>query len=121
LNNKELVKHYYEVIVSSNMLDELPNYLREDDVQEMCKHLLAIRNTYPDFSIHITRQFEDGEYIISEFVMKGTHKGEFLGIKPTYKIVEIVGVNIDRVKNGLIIEHKGAANTLEAFIEKGII
>jgi predicted ester cyclase len=53
----------------------------------------------------IIRQFEDGDTIISEFIMKGTHKGEFIGITPTNKIIEITGVDIDRVVDGKIVEH----------------
>ena len=43
--------------------------------------------------------------------MRGTHKGEFVGITPTNKILEITGIDIDKVTSGKIAEHSGAANT----------
>ena len=49
----------------------------------MRKHLVALKETYPDYAMKIIRQYSDGDYVISEFIMRGTHKGEFIGIKPT--------------------------------------
>ena len=53
--------------------------------------------------------------------MRGTHKGEFVGIKPTNKILEITGIDIDKVIDGKIVEHGGAANTFETFIEHHLV
>ena len=129
MNHKDIVKYFYEVIVSENMLDELPEYIAEDCVQRigekeifigiegMKQHLLALKKTYPDYTIKIVRQYAAENYIISEFVMKGTHKGEFIGITPTNKVLEITGVNIDKLIDGRIVEHSGAANTFETFLE----
>ncbi len=133
MNNKELIRRFYEVVVSGNLLDEIPQYISEDCMlrtgddtnvykrQGMRQHLIAVRKTYPDYSMKILRQYEDGDVIISEFIMRGTHKGEFIGITPTNKVIEITGVDIDRVMNGKIIEHGGAANTFDAFWNNGLI
>ena len=133
MNNAELVKTFYEVIVSENRLDELDRYISDDCVQKvgekeihigivgMRKHLVALKETYPDYAMKIIRQYSDGDYVISEFIMRGTHKGEFIGIKPTNKVLEITGVDIDKVIDGKIVEHGGAANTFETFIEHHLV
>ena len=133
MNNAELVKTFYEVIVSENRLDELERYISDDCVQKvgekeihigivgMRKHLVALKETYPDYAMKIIRQYSDGDYVISEFIMRGTHKGEFIGIKPTNKVLEITGVDIDKVIDGKIVEHGGAANTFETFIEHHLV
>ncbi|NDO45262.1 ester cyclase [Clostridium sp. MD294] len=133
MNNAELVKAFYEVIVSENRLDELDRYISDDCVQKvgekeihigivgMRKHLVALKETYPDYAMKIIRQYSDGDYVISEFIMRGTHKGEFIGIKPTNKVLEITGVDIDKVIDGKIVEHGGAANTFETFIEHHLV
>ena len=71
----------------------------------MRQHLEAVKKTYPDYTMKIIRQFEDGETVISEFIMRGTHKGEFLGITPTNKVIEMTG----------------AVNTFDAFWTNGLI
>ena len=131
--SKELIRRFYEVVVSGNLVDEIPQYISKDcmlrtgdhtsfiGVEGMRQHLLAVRKTYPDYSMKIIRQYEDGDVIISEFIMRGTHKGEFIGITPTNRVIEITGVDIDKVLNGKIIEHGGAANTFDAFWNNGLI
>ena len=85
------------------------------------QHVMALRQTYPDYTMRILRQYSDGDYVISEFVMQGTHKGDFMGIKPSNKVLEIVGVDIDKVIAGKIVEHGGAANTFECFWQNKLI
>lgn len=133
MDNKDIVKYFYEVIVSENMLDELSKYISEDCVQRsgektffmgidgMKQHLIALKKTYPDYTMNIIRQHVADEYIISEFIMKGTHKGDFAGITPTNKVLEITGIDIDKVIDGRIVEHGGATNTFETFFEHHLI
>ena len=133
MSNKDIIKYFYEVIVSENLLDELHKYISEDCVQRvgekayfigtegMKQHLLAIKQTYPDYTLKIIHQYTDGDYVISEFIMRGTHKGDFLGITPTNKVLEITGVDIDRVVNGKIVEHSGSTETFETFWTNGLI
>ena len=133
MNNKDIVKYFYEVIVSENLLDELPKYIAEDCVQRvgekeifmgidgMKQHLVALKKTYPDYTMKIIRQYVTDDYVISEFIMRGTHKGEFIGITPTNEVLEITGVDIDKVIDGKIVEHGGATNTFETFFEHHLI
>lgn len=133
MDNKDIVKYFYEVIVSENMLDELSKYISEDCVQKigektffigidgMKQHLIALKKTYPDYTMKIIRQHVADEYIISEFIMKGTHKGDFAGITPTNKLLGITGIDIDKVIDGRIVEHGGATNTFETFFEHHLI
>ena len=133
MNNKDIVKYFYEVLVSENLLDELPKYIADDCVQRvgekeifmgidgMKQHLVALKKTYPDYTMKIIRQYVTDDYVISEFIMRGTHKGEFIGITPTNEVLEITGVDIDKVIDGKIVEHGGATNTFEAFFEHHLI
>ena len=133
MEKKDIVKYFYEVIVSKNRLDALFRYVSEDCVQRvgekeifigidgMKQHLLALRRTYPDYTMKIIRQYTADDYVISEFIMRGTHRGDFVGITPTNQVLEITGVDIDKVVDGRIVEHGGAANTFETFFEHHLI
>ena len=44
-----------------------------------------------------------------------------IGIKPTGKRLVFTGVDIDKVIDGLIVEHGGAVNTFETLFEAGMI
>ena len=133
MNEKELVRYFYEVVVTENRLNELPQFISENCTGRagenvfhsgpagMKQHLLSLRQTYPDVAVKVIRQYQDGNVVISEVVMTGTHSGEFLGITPTHEVLEINGVNIDTVSDGKIVEHAGAANTFDTFFEHHLI
>lgn len=133
MNNQEIAKYFYEHITSNNLVDELSEYIADDcvvrigesivpvGVEGMKRHMIDVRKTYPDLKMTIIRQFTDGDTVISEFIMEGTHLGEWLGMKPSGKVLRISGVDIDRFVNGKIVEHGGAVNTFESLFEAGII
>lgn len=130
----EKIKYFYEVISStSNRFDEVDNYVSTDctakvgetsipiGLEGMRQHLIDVRKTYPDMKLRVIRQFVDHDYVISEVIMEGTHLGEWLGIKPTGKKLQIAGINIDKIKEGKIIEHGGAASVFDTFWSEKII
>ena len=133
MDHKGIIKYFYEVVVSQNRLEDLFKFISEDcvlrtgekeiliGVDGMKQHLLVLRETYPDYTMKIVRQYTADDYVISEFVMKGTHKGNFAGITPTNQVLEITGVDIDKVIDGRIVEHGGAANTFETSFEHHLI
>lgn len=132
-NIKEIARKFYEEVVSKNEFEQVKNYVSENFVVKngteeiplgidgMMNHIKATKKTYPNYTMKIIRQFSDGDYVISEFIMTGTHEGEWLGIKPTHKKLSISGINIDKISDGKIVEHGGAANTFETFWENNLI
>ncbi|HMI86130.1 MAG TPA: ester cyclase [Polyangiaceae bacterium] len=49
---------------------------------------------FPDFKIGESHVYAKGETVVIEWVMNGTHKGEFMGIKPTGKPVGVRGATM---------------------------
>ncbi|WP_018752041.1 ester cyclase [Paenibacillus sanguinis] len=133
MDHVEKVRFFYESITSEHLMDEVPHYVSDQcvirtgekiipvGIEGMKQHMIEVRQTYPDLKMLITAQYCDGDYVISEFIMEGTHQGEWLGMKPSGKKLCITGVNIDKVLNGKIVEHGGAANTFEALFAAKII
>ena len=130
---KVLVRRYYEEIINTGNVDLLPQFISPDYVEVYNdtrypmglegarEHVLGGRKTYPDLHLTIERQIAEGEWVVSCVTARGTHKGIWMGMKPTGKKVEITLVNVDRVVDGLIVEHGGAANMLEPLLEIGAI
>ena len=133
MEKKDIVKYFYETIVSENLLEELPQFIAEDCVVKvgeqiipvgidgMKQHLVDVKKTYPDYTMKILKQYADGDYVISEFIIEGTHEGEWIGIKPTHKRLSFTGVDIDKVVDGKIAEHGGAVNTFDTLYEENLI
>ena len=133
MKSAERIKYFYETVISENQIERMAEFISPEccvkmgeklipvGIEGIKEHIKATKQTYPDYRMKITKQFCDGDYVISEFVMRGTHKGEFIGITPTNKVLEITGVDIDKVIDGKIVEHGGAANTFETFFEHHLI
>ena len=59
---------------------------------------------FPDLRIVLEEIWDAGESIAYRFKATGTHLGAFLGFTPTGRPVNIEGLGIDRIENGLFIE-----------------
>ena len=131
--NKELVRRYYEEIVSEVRIDDLPSFISSDYVEvyrsqrhasglEGAKrHILGVHETYRGLRIVVEHQIAEGDWVVSQITARGTHVGSWMGMKPTGRAVEFTGVNVDKVIDGRIVEHGGAANMLEPLLEIGAI
>ena len=131
--NKLLVRRYYEEVVSTGNVDLVESFVAPEyaevfngernvvGIDGAKAHILGVRQTYPDLRIEVERQIAEGEWVVSCITARGTHQGLWLGIKPTGKAVAFTGVNVDRVVDGRIVEHGGAANLLGPLLEIGAI
>jgi predicted ester cyclase len=130
---KTLVRRYYEEIVSTGAVHRVPEFISTDysevynnvtypvGIDGAKEHILGVRRTYPDLRVTVEQQIAEGEWVVSRVTARGTHEGVWLGMPPTGKVLEMTGVNVDRVVRGLIVEHGGAANLLEPLLEAGAI
>lgn len=130
---KDLVRRYYEEVVSTGDLTRVADFISPDyvevyddvrhplGIEGARQHILGVRRTYPDLTLHVVQQVAEGPLVVSQVLMRGTHAGEWLGIAPTGKHMVVTAVNIDRVVDGRIVEHGGAANLLEPLLRAGAI
>ncbi len=131
--NKTLVRRFYEEIVNTGNIENIETFISENYVEiyngkrhesgiaGAKAHILGVRETYPDLHISIEQQIAEGEWVATCITARGTHQGSWMGIKPTGKSVAFTGVNVDRVVNGRIVEHGGAASMLEPLLEIGAV
>lgn len=59
---------------------------------------------FPDLRFMVEDQIAEGEKVVTRWTLRGTHRGEFLGIAPTGKLVTITGVSIWRFADGKGVE-----------------
>jgi predicted ester cyclase len=131
--NKSLVRRYYEEVVNTGDVDRLTEFVSHDFVEVhggqrhpvglagAKEHVVGVRETYPDLHLTVERQIAEGEWVATCVTARGTHRGVWLRMRPTGKRLEMTAVNIDRVVDGRIVEHGGAANLLEPFLEIGAL
>jgi predicted ester cyclase len=132
--NKLLIRRFIEEVVNTGDVSRLNEFVAPDfrdlndpsnriaGIEGCRQHILAVRTTYPDLHLTIENQIAEEDLVATLVTMTGTHRGEWPpGAKPTNKRVRITAVNINRVRDGHIVEHVGAANELGPFLEIGLI
>jgi predicted ester cyclase len=131
--NKRLVQQFYEDVVSTGDVNRVAEFVAAECVETdglarvnsgidgMVEHVRGVRGVYPDLRITVDRQIAEGEWVASLITARGTHQGEWLGMKPTGRTLVFTGVNVDHVVDGKIVEHGGAANMLLPFLDAGAI
>lgn len=65
----------------------------------------ALVAAFPDLHVEVEDLVTDGGKVVTRYSVRGTHKGELMGIPPTGRQVSIGGIAIDRFENGRSIEH----------------
>ncbi|MDP9368757.1 MAG: ester cyclase [Chloroflexota bacterium] len=114
-SNKELVCHFLEEVVNRGNTKLLPELVALDHVRHapdgdlygpegMRIELHEWRLGFPDLELAIEDLIEEGDRVVSRFVLRGTHRGVFLATPATGQRVEVVGIGVDRIQQGRLAE-----------------
>lgn len=66
--------------------------------------LAATLAAFPDASVRVSRWIVDGDTVVTEEVLQGTHQGPFAGLPPSGRRIRIPMVHVTRVRDGRIVE-----------------
>ncbi|HLZ57026.1 MAG TPA: ester cyclase [Ktedonosporobacter sp.] len=89
-----------------------------DGVVELIK---TWRTAFPDGQMNTPVIFTEGELIAALLLWSGTHLGDFYGIPPSGKKVDVMGVGIDRIVDGKIVEGWGEVDMLGLMRQVGAV
>jgi predicted ester cyclase len=62
------------------------------------------REAFPDFHDSIDDQIAEGDKVVTRFAFTGTRRGVLMGLEPTNKRATWMGIVIDRLEQGKIVE-----------------
>ena len=133
MDNKTIVRKYYEELLNTGDTSNIEKYIDENyeeihdgvryklGIDGAREHIEGVRNVYPDIQLKIENQISEGDWVATIYSVTGTFEKAWLGIKPTGEKITYTGVNVDRLKDGKIVEHGGAANLLGPLLDAGVI
>ena len=64
----------------------------------------TLYTAFPDISFAFNHMVAEEDKVAFQDILRGTHKGEFMGIAPTGKKVEMINTCIVRIANGKLME-----------------
>ena len=73
-------------------------------IEEIKQVNVGLRAAFPDSHYTVEDMIAEGDKVVTRWTVRGTHKGEMMGIKATGKTIETPGINISRIEGGKIAE-----------------
>jgi predicted ester cyclase len=76
---------------------------------------------FPDVRWSAEEQVAEADKVLTRFVWRGTHRGEFAGIAPTEERVEVWGMVLDRIADGKVVESRILHDTVSMLQQMGVM
>jgi steroid delta-isomerase-like uncharacterized protein len=76
---------------------------------------------FPDLRFTVEDTVAEKDKLVASWTISGTHKGEFMGIRPTNKKVSIEGITIHYLANGKIIDSHTSWDALGLMRQLGVL
>ncbi len=79
------------------------------------------RESFPDWHSTFEELIAEGDRVAERWTGRGTHRGEFQGIAPTGRRVEVPGSVFYRIVDGKIVEFRGQLDMMGLMQQLGVI
>ena len=132
-SNKTVVTDFIDGLFSKGDLGAVDTYLAEDfinndppfgvttDREGMRAAGAMMRAAFPDWHSDQHALIAEGDLVVERFTASGTHRGEVMGVPPSGNTVSLPGINIFRVRDGLIVERWGRLDELGLLRQLGVV
>ncbi|HZB82015.1 MAG TPA: ester cyclase [Rubrobacteraceae bacterium] len=109
-----------------DLVDDLlsPGFVRYDPyieagevrgAQIVKENIVWFHNALPGMTCTVEEQVAEGDKVVSRWMVRGTHRGEFFGVAGTGNRLEFTGMQIDRFdESGRIVEERAQFDLLGA-------
>ena len=127
--NKTIVRRVYEIISTGDFdrAEEIVDGSAPDNellpgdpparlIDTFKETFSEAREGFPDLIVSVEDVIAEGDRVTARVTMRGTHQGEFQGIAPTGKRVEVRALDMFCIEDGKIVEHWGHADDPSAIL-----
>ncbi len=80
-----------------------------------------IRSAFSGWNFTVEDLIAEGDKVVLRGTFRGVHTGEFFGIPPTGREVEISGIHILTIKDGMVTEHWANNDDLKLMRQLGVM
>jgi predicted ester cyclase len=131
--NKEIAGRLHEEVINQKNLPALDDYVAADVIWHNAPPGLApgmegykqffpmLYAAFPDYHATIEDAIAEGDKVVHRFEGRGTHKGEWMGIAPTGKQVNVTGIIIYRIAGNKIVEEWTQYDAMGVMIQLGAV
>ncbi|RAI58660.1 ester cyclase [Roseicella frigidaeris] len=131
-DNKQLARDYFRAFLARDLAwfetHVEPGFRRHDPglpfevigpqgVERLADALLP---AIPDMRLDIEDIVAEGEKVLVRLTIRGTHRGELLGIMPTGKSLEVAVLDLFHIRKGRLAEHWALLDNLGMLRQLGV-
>jgi steroid delta-isomerase-like uncharacterized protein len=114
--NKELIYRWFEEVWNQGRIEVIDQLFAEDGLAHGLAGdplvgptgfkalVVTLRAAFPDIHITVEDIISEGDRVAARVVVRGTHQGDYLGMKPTGKPFVMHGISFGRIADGKIAE-----------------
>ena len=130
-DNVALVRSFYEQVVDGGKLELIDELMSEDFVEhepfpgvgegrDGAKAMFAmLGEAFDDLRMPIDDIVAGDDKVAVRTRIQGTHKGEFMGVPPAGKQIDVPVIDILRIADGRVVEHWGVSDGLAMMEQLG--
>jgi steroid delta-isomerase-like uncharacterized protein len=131
--NKAIVRRFFEAF-EANDQDAMKAVLSPDLVaythgspdpqnrEAMLQGITMWHTAFSDTRFEIEEQIAEGDRVASRMIMRSVHdRGDFQGLPPTGKQIEVSGTTFERIRDGKIVERRVNSDWLGMMQQLGVI
>jgi steroid delta-isomerase-like uncharacterized protein len=135
---KQLVRRFVEELWNARRLDVANVIFAEDCVthqlrsgvptdavprgpQAIKEHVAGWITSFPDLRFSIEQMLSEGDRVVTQLLMEGTHQGAWLGMPASGKKIQIRMFTVHRIAQGKIIEDWVLVESLGLFQQLGVV
>ena len=90
-------------------------------VENIKSHIAQCRQAFPDLKFTIEDTIAERNEVVLHWQFRGTHKGQFLGMQPTNRQVNLDGASIYRLEGSKIAEEYANWNLASMMQQLGVV
>jgi steroid delta-isomerase-like uncharacterized protein len=130
--NTALARSSWEEIVNKHNPEAIDEFYAADlvwhepdeDIQgsEQAKQFVSMYfAAFPDINVTVEDVIGEGDKAVTRWTIRGTHRGELMGMAPTNKQIELKGITIHRIEGDKIVEEWERYDNLGMMQQLGVV
>jgi predicted ester cyclase len=106
--------HYFQLYSDDVVLH---GYGVEPGLAAVKEYYAGVWSAFPDARVDAEEIIETGDKVIIRFVLRGTHRGPFLGVKATGRSIAVPGITILRFQEQKCVERWSVTDGLSLLMQ----
>ena len=108
-------------LVAADVVDHNPDPDQGPGIDGVIEAFRATQAGFPDLTVEVLRVIAEGDIVASHAVFRGTHTGEYMGVPPTGKAIEVEVVDMTRWEGGKLAERWGVFDVATMMGQLGLL